>query len=570
MAPKRKFTPPYIALYAFITFLAIGWCRLAYLQIIDHDHLALLSKFNFMRLIKITPPRGNIVDTNGKLLATNKPLCTVCWQGTNNNNLSNQQLLVIQKLAKICKTPITDVLLKNIKHAERYQQQLIIAKDITFEQLSCIVEQLSYTTNIAIRTDLQRYYPYQTLASHAIGHLSTQEIATTGKMGLEKICQNELQGQVGFKKQTVNAKGYAINEEPFKTYITGKTLHTTINLAIQQIAEKAFPTDEVGALIVMDPTTGALRALISRPSFNPEIFLRRLSQEQWNTLQETQFFINRTCQACYPPASLFKLVSIAAAVEHSIVSHDAIRFCPGYYMFHDRPYHCNRQSGHGLINIKQSLAQSCNIIFFEIGKKISIDTLADYAHHFGLGLPTGALFPEKVGLIPSSAWKRAYKGERWYQGETLSVAVGQSFLLVTPIQIARMLGGIACGYLVKPRILEEETIEKQPLEIQESTRTFLKKCMKAAIKHGTGRAVRNIPNLKIYGKTGTAQVTSLEKKNTNKESQPHAWFVANFVYKEESPLTIVILVEHAGGSRKPTMIAKQFLSNYQKYKNNHG
>jgi len=315
----------------------------------------------------------------------------------------------------------------------------------------------------------------------------------------------------------------------------------------------------------MDPQNGATRVLLSRPSFNPEMFLGHMSNQTWQSLQQTHFFINRACQACYPPASLFKLVTVAAALEQNIVSPHTVRVCPGYYLFHKRPYHCNLKTGHGLINIKQSLAQSCNIIFFEIGKKIAIDTLADYAHRFGLGIPTGIILPEKPGLIPSTRWKRTYKGERWRQGETLSVAIGQSFLLVTPLQIARMLASIAHGYLVRPRILIDEAVEKRPLHIQESTRHFLKKCMKAAIKYGTGKRVHDIPDLCIYGKTGTAQVTSLEKTNTTQESRSHGWFGANFSYKDQPPLTLVIIVEHAGGSRKPTLIAKKFLSDYRKY-----
>lgn len=565
MAPKHKLNTLHILLYAFAILITIGWCRIVYLQVVKHDQFAILSKFNFMRLIKITPPRGNIVDTNGVLLATNKPTFTACWQGTGKNKLSQQQLLLIQKLAKIFALPITDIFLKEIAHTERSQQDMTLAKDISFEQLSYIVEQFCYEPNITVKSDLQRYYPYHELASHVIGYLSIQDVCINGKMGLEKICEHELQGEPGFKKRTVNATGKALNEEEFKTYVAGKTLRTTLNFDMQDIAEQAFSPNDVGTLIIMDPATGALRTLISRPSFNPEIFLHHISQEQWNTLQETHFFINHAFQACYPPASLFKLVTVTAAIEQKIVEPDAIRFCPGYYMFHDRAYHCNKQTGHGLINFKQSLAQSCNIIFFEIGKKISIDTLADYAHRFGLGLPTGVLFPEKIGLIPSSAWKRAYKGERWYQGETLSVAIGQSFLLVTPIQIARMLGGIACGYLVKPRILEDEEIEKQALLIHESTRTFVKECMTAAIEYGTGRPIRDIPNISVYGKTGTAQISALDKNNTNQELRSHGWFIANFAYKNEPPLTLVILVEHAGGSHKPAMIAKHFLSKYQRY-----
>jgi penicillin-binding protein 2 len=553
----------------FIAMLFIGWSRLVYLQVFRYDQLTLLSRFNFLRLIKINPPRGNIIDCHQTLLATNRPVFLVYWQGSGNRALSAHQCDLIRQLATLLSFSITNILVDNISNAERYQRKVLLAKDISFAQISFIVEHLCYEPNILVTSDTQRHYPYQELASHVIGYLSAQNLDINGKMGLEKIYEQELKGVPGLKKQTVNATGKAMSEEDFQQYVAGKTIQTTIDLALQQFAEQSFDQNEVGSMIVMDPQTGALRVLLSRPSFNPEIFLRHISQEQWNELQETHFFINRSCQACYPPASLFKLVTIAAALEHAVVCPETTRICPGYYVFHDRPYHCNNRTGHGLVDIKQSLAQSCNIIFFEIGKKIDIDIIADYANRLGLGTKTGIIFPEKTGLIPSRAWKRLNKGESWWQGETLSVAVGQSFLLVTPLQIARMLGAIDQGYLVKPRILEDEALEREPCSIQASTRAFLKKCMKEAIECGTGQQVRNIPDLTIYGKTGTAQITSLERSNTTQDLRSHGWFVANFTYKDHAPLTLVIIVEHAGGSHKPAGIAKLFLKKYCKHIQNY-
>jgi len=554
-----------IILGVFISLMGITWGRLVYLQIIQQERLTLLSTFNFMRLIKINPPRGNILDTHDELLATNKPVFAVCWHGSGKKNLTEQHHMLIQELAQLLSLSITDTFINELQQTERLQRSLVLAKKISFEQLSYLVEHFCDSVNIMIQTDMQRYYPRQNIASHIIGYLSTQNVDVVGKMGLEKIYEQELKGTPGIKKQTVNATGKALEEQEFQAYIMGKNIRTTIDIELQEYAEKAFPAQDIGCMIIMDPYTGALRALLSRPSFNPDMFLRHISQQEWDSLQETHFFINRACQACYPPASLFKLVTMAAALEHAIISPDAIRMCPGYYLFHDRPYHCNLKTGHGLVNLKEALAQSCNVIFFEIGKKIAIDTLAQYAHRFGLGEPTGIILPEKTGLVPTSSWKRLIKGEHWRQGETLSAAIGQSFLLVTPIQIARMFGSIASGYLVRPRILEDETIEKLPLTIQESTRAFLKKCMKAAIKHGTGKRVRDIPHITIYGKTGTAQVSSLDTIDTDQEHRSHAWFAANFAYKDQAPLTMVIMVEHAGGSRKPTCIAKEFLKLYQRH-----
>lgn len=571
-APKIRMRPKLRTLtylfYVVAILLLCGWMRLVYLQVFCRNHLDFLSKLNFMRMVKTNAPRGNITDTYGTVLATNKPIFLVYWHGSGRSKLSEHQLAVIQQLSALLSFCVTDGLIKHISIAERYQRQALLAKDISFAQLSCVVEQLYHEPNIEIKSDFTRYYPNQELASHVIGYLSAHDV-TTGKMGLEKICEDELSGTPGLKKCTVNAIGKALTEEEFQTGVAGRPMRTTIDCALQKLAEQAFSQGDSGCMLVMDPRSGALRVLLSRPSFDPDMFLKHISQEQWDNLLETRFFLNRACQACYPPASLFKLVTVAAALEQGIVTEDATRVCNGYYMFCNRPYHCNKRTGHGPITFKQSLAQSCNIIFFEIGKKINIDVLADYAHRFGLGEPTGVIFPEKAGLIPSSAWKRACKGERWHTGETLSVVVGQGASLVTPIQIARMLSAISEGYLVQPRILEETPVERKELLIQASTRTFLKRCMKAAIKHGTGQAARNIPDMTVYGKTGTAQLGSLEKSENDQNLREHGWFVAVFKYKECPPLTMVILVEHAGGSHVPVMVGKRFLTSYRSYMQRH-
>ena len=221
-------------------------------------------------------------------------------------------------------------------------------------------------------------------------------------------------------------------------------------------------------------------------------------------------------------------------------------------------------SGHGLLNIEQSLAHSCNILFYETGKKISIDLLANYAHRFGLGEKTNIMFAEKEGLVPSTAWKRRVKNERWWPGETLSVAIGQSYLLATPVQIARMISSIFTGQLVTPRVLMNEPINKQPLAISLETRKFLQQSMQKVVHQGTGQKVKTIKDIKIYAKTSTAQTSSLEKRDWGTEYMEHGWFVAYFSYKDYKPLTLVILVEHASTSRVPAGIAADFLREYKK------
>ena len=195
---------------------------------------------------------------------------------------------------------------------------------------------------------------------------------------------------------------------------------------------------------------------------------------------------------------------------------------------------------------------------------MKVDQIAHYARLFGLGEKTGIIFHEKEGLVPTSTWKLETKGERWWPGETLSVAIGQSFLAVTPIQIARMISSIFTASLTKPRILIDEPIQQQPLNLKPETLEFLQESMRAVVTKGTGHRVSHVKNIEIYAKTSTAQVSGLQKRNLDTSYLEHGWFVAYFRYKEYKPLTLVILIEHTGSSRVPTITAKNFLIAYKK------
>jgi penicillin-binding protein 2 len=553
--------------YFFIGCMIIGIIRLYYLQIMCNKQLLLQSEHNFVRLEKIPQPRGNITDTNGYIIATNKPIINLFWQGTGQKRFTTQQIRLLEDIEKILETTFSDEDRKKIYYAEQFEKQSLISPDIDFQKLALLAEQLGHHTNIMIKSSFKRHYPYRKLASHIIGYLSYQS-EPNGRMGLEKIYHDTLKGDPEIKKRTVNAIGKSLREEAFKVGTAGQTIQTTLNFTLQQFAEELFPYDWAGSMIVMDPESGALRVVISRPSFDPGIFLKSISHEEWAKIQNKRPFLNRAFEACYPPASLFKLVVATAALEHNIVTPKTKTFCNGFINYGGRRCHCNKRDGHGEVNFKEAVALSCNIIFYEIGKRISIDTIADYAYRFGLGKPTGIHFPEKIGLIPSSEWKLKNKGERWWQGETVSASIGQTYLLATPLQIARMQSAIFSGVLTQPRILEHEPIIQTPLDINPKTLRFLKKSMRATVEEGTGKRLRDIEDLIIYAKTGTAQISSLKQRMLkSEECREHAWFLGAFSCKEEKPLVIVILVEHAGGSRAPTSIARKFLIKYRDYMN---
>lgn len=558
----------YIFLCICFAFLIILF-RLFYLQINLRAYFFARSKKNYTRVMPTQSPRGNITDRNGILMATNRSVINVYWQGTGQHRLHQSQKKMIAHLETILDKTIIDdpSFYPKIVRAEKHRKQVLLAQDISFEQLSKLEEQLPNHANILLHTQFKRYYPYTTLASHVLGYLGQQiDQEPFGKMGLERLYQETLKGQHGSVLKTINSVGRNLAQIEIQKSLIGNTIQTTIDIQLQTICEHVFGSERKGTCIIMDPLNGDILALVSRPNFDPTLFLSPISHESWQNLQQDHPFLNRALQASYPPGSLFKLVSLSAALEADIISQDSVWECNGFCYFGGRKYWCNRRYGHGALDTAQAVAKSCNILFFEIGKKMDIDILASYAHQFGLGSQTNIIFPEGNGLVPTRAWKQKTKGEPWWPGETLSIAIGQSFLLVTPMQIACMISSIFTGYLAKPRFLLSEKIKTKPLQIKKETLAFLQQSMKQVVTIGTGKRVSKIKDFSIFAKTSTAQTSSMGKRHLGVEYLEHGWFVANIQYKQERPLTFVILVENAGSAQVATTIAKNFLLAYKKEK----
>jgi penicillin-binding protein 2 len=531
--------------------------RIGYLQVRQHSVFSLLGEKNVLRREVVAPPRGDIVDCHGLLLATNRPVITLVWHPSGKRTLSDHDVAIITQVAEYI---AADVPLTKIAHAEKTGRRYTIARDLSFELLSKIAEPISRCPNLQIITDFQRFYPRGTHACHAVGYLSALD--QTGMMGLEKIFEELLKGAPGELTRTVTSSGRELELLLTQNPLPGESIKTTLDSEVQAIAEAVFPSDKSGVIMLMHARTGALEVLLSYPGFDPNIFLGKISTEEWASLAAGKPFINRACMA-YPPASLFKLVTITAALEEGIIQKDSCWACHGSILFASREYHCNNRHGHGIISFDEVIAKSCNIPLYEIARKIKIDTLEKYAKKLGLGRPTGILLPERVGLIPSVHWKRTVKKEPWYPGETLSTSIGQGPLLANPTQILRLIIGLVDGYLVKPRLLEQEAIEYEPVDISPSTRDALKQAMRHVITHGLGQKLRAFRKLTILGKTGTAQVVGLDSvREERHEFIDHAWLAAHLTYENEEPRALVIFIEHAGSSRVATDVAKAFLREY--------
>lgn len=552
-APRRT----RVLIHATILCMAGIVLRIGYLQLSQHTLFYLLGEKNVIRREALPPPRGDIVDSRGRLLATNRPVMTLVWHPSGKRSISSEDKALLEKLSALL---ATDVPLAKIIAAEKTGRRYIIVRDLSFELLSRIAEPISACENLHIITEFQRFYPHGSHACHTIGYLSAFD--QTGMMGLEKLFEDSLKGAPGELTRTVAASGRDLELLLTQNPLPGESIQTTLDSEIQEIAERVFPSDKSGVIMLMHARTGALEVLLSYPGFDPNTFLGTISAEEWNELNKGKPFINRACLA-YPPASLFKLVTITAALEEGLIQADSCWACRGSILFAGREYHCNNRHGHGVISFDEVIGKSCNIPLYEIARKIKVDTLEKYAKKLGLGRATGILLPERIGLIPSTQWKRAAKKEPWYPGETLSTAIGQGPLLANPTQILRLIIGLVDGYLVKPRLLEREPIEYEPVDISPNTRDALKQAMRHVITHGLGQKLRAFRKLTIYGKTGTAQVVGLDSvREERPEFIDHAWLAAHLTYENEDPRALVIFIEHAGSSRVATDVAKAFLKEY--------
>lgn len=553
-----------VLLYGFWSFLFIIAVRLFYLQVNKQDVFCNLGQRNFLRVEIIYPPRGNLYDCHHFLLAANRPVFDLYWQGSGNKKLTVNQEDLLKGVAKVVNVDLLDEEhFSSIVVAEKYARRLLLCKDINFEKLCQISEQFGDCSSLVVENRFLRVYPHANFASHVLGYLS--RIEKIGQTGVESALQSELQGKTGYVLNVINSTGKQLARKEYRDAKAGVDVVLTLDFELQQIAESLFDRDQSGVFILMDPENGAVRVMVSYPNFDPNLFLAPITEEEWNEkLIENHPLLNRATCALYPPASTFKLVTIAAALEEKIIHAKSEYNCCGYVEFCGRKYACMQHTGHGWLQPKQALIASCNAYLFEIAKKINIDRLAMYANRFGLGRRTNFLLPERSGLVPTNAWKIATKGERWWTGENLSVVIGQGYLLVTPLQSVRMVSSICTGYLVKPRILDSETIEKESIDFKPSTIKLLRDAMKGVTISGTGRALGLIKDIDIFAKTGTAQTCSLTKEITSKQQLEHGWVTGFFRINGDAWRAFIVLVENAGSSRPAVQIADRFLRAYRK------
>ena len=558
--------------------------RFRYLQIARASHFKELSENNRIRVLDMPPARGIIFDRQGIMLVSSRPSFNlyVIPDDVQDWDLLKEQL---SRLLHMEKDQIEERLSQ--KKAGPVHP-LPIKLDITRDEVGLIETYRYLMPGIYLEVSPQRNYPLGLVAPHLIGYLgeiTPKQLKSggypqnrmgdyIGQWGLEKEWQEELGGRKGGRFLEVNALGQEVRLVNTKESVAGNNLVTTLDWKLQKVAQESLQ-GRSGAVVVLKPATGEVLAMASSPTFDPSSFNRRLSAKEWDALltDPQKPFQNRAIQGQYPPGSTYKMITALAGLEEKVITPETQFFCNGALPYGNRVFHCWRSGGHGSVNLHKAIVQSCDVYFYNVGIRLGVDRLAHYAQLFGLGQPTGiALYSEKGGLIPTSAWKLKRFKQPWQPGETLSLAIGQGYNTVTPLQMAQVTATLANGgSLLRPSLVKrlvspqgEVIREFQPQKLRElrlipEHLQLIRQGMAGVVNEpgGTGGAAR-ISGVVAAGKTGTAQVVTLGKKG----GKDHAWFVA-FAPLEAPELAMAIVVEHGGhGGAAAAPIARRIFEAY--------
>ena len=590
---KERFR--YLKLFVAGAFLLI-FVYLWYLQVIKGSELRQLSENNRIRIREMVADRGMLLDRKGQILAHNRPSFEVFL--VPEDIRSNPE--VLEKIGEILNLPQEEIgeKVKGLKRRPAFRP-IKLKSDIDWDRLALLESNRIHLPGILVDVRPRRAYHYGSLASHLIGYIGEVDEnelrqakertyrmgSMIGKYGVENEWEAQLKGVDGGRQIEVDALGREIKPlrsvEPFP----GNNVVLTIDLDLQKVAEEAYQ-DKNGALIAMDPKTGRILAMVSKPSFDPSIFARGVSAEEWRALMDHPFhpLQNKGIQGQYPPGSVFKIVTAIAGLETGAITPETQITCTGLFPYGNRDFRCWKEKGHGTLNLHQALVESCDTYFYQVGLKVGVDAIAHYAGELGLGRKTGIGLPhEKAGIVPSTSWKKKRLGVSWYSGETLSFAVGQGYLNATPLQILTLISAVANGgRLHLPRVVERveniygEKLKEYPPEetgradISEKTFRVIQEALMGAVNEprGTGHACA-LKQVKVAGKTGTAQVVRMaadfKKGDMNRmplKFRDHAWFAAYAPF-EDPRIAVAVLVEHGGyGGAAAAPIARKVIEKY--------
>jgi penicillin-binding protein 2 len=571
--PQGRLAVASYVIVGMVGVLLLGFWKL---QVIDSDKYAQWAERNRVRSIPIIAPRGRMLDRDGRVLVDNRPSFSVLL-------LRDDPALVEKNLPAISdglNIPMEDLRdqLNNTKNLPKFQP-IIVKPEATDADVAYIESHRADIPVLEMLSVSRRRYIPGGFLSHAtgyVGEVSEQQIEASngklrpgdfaGKSGLERQYNDLLMGTDGMRRVIVNSVGKEVDRLPSQEAVPGKQIQLTIDYDLQLIAEQSLGTRE-GSVVALDPRTGEVLAMVSHPAPDPNDFAVRVSKDEWKRLNddEQKPLLNRAIQAQLAPGSVFKIVMATAMYETKLIPENFTVFCPGYGTFYGRQFKCwvYGKSSHGVVDVHKAINQSCDIFFYTIGMRLGIDKIAYYATKLGLGHKTGIDLPsEEGGLIPSEEWVHRVFHRRWYPGETVSVSVGQGAVTATPLQLARLIGGIASGgVLMQPHLLKDaQNVTEEKFALAEPTVEKITEDMYGVVNNGgTGRGLK-LQGIEFSGKSGTAQVIGYATRDRvggkQKKFRDNGWFVG-YAPRRNPEIVVAVLVQessqHGGESAGPVV-----------------
>ena len=568
------------------------------IQVLQNRRFEEMALNNHLRAIPLRAPRGVILDRNGQVLVQNRVSFTIVI----NRELTTNLAATVEMLARVTGSDLER--LQQIVDRHRREpmfRPIPIIEHATEAQVAAVRAREFEMPEVSVQIMPTRTYPAGSLAAHLFGYVT--EISSTqleqpefaglqagaliGQAGIERAYNEKLMGRDGIRYVIVNSRGREmemgddVNVDE-QIPIDGQRLQLTIDLDLQRALEAAFRASGFnGAAVFMEPKSGEILAMTSLPAYDPNAFsggMDSSTMSRWLT-DPLRPFQNRLTQGRFSPGSTFKILMAIAALSEGVITPSHTEYCPGAWTFYGRPFRCHKEGGHGTVDLRRAIEQSCNVYFYKLGDRLKIDTIHAYAEKLGLAGTTGIDLPgENSSLVPSSEWKQKTFGEPWYPGETISVSIGQGYVSITPLSLATMMATVANGgtritpHLVKavhdgkdwvpvPTPAPKGRVELSPENLQ-----AVRDGLWLAV-NGAGTAIRaRIPGRDVVGKTGTAQVISRQGAQaaagrTDKDLRDHGWFVF-FAPRDNPQIAGVVLAEHAEHGYFAAPIARFVLETY--------
>lgn len=569
--------------------------RLWFLQVLKGDEFEIFSLDNRIRVERVPAPRGRILDRYDRELVVNRPSFDIYVLPKDvddidslSDNLSAMLNLEREHVREI---------IEGASKKNRFKS-VLIAQDIDRDQLAFIEARRASLPGLILEVNNLRQYPRGVLGASFLGYIgkvSENELLRTpklnsnalvGKTGVEKSWESSLRGDDGYIQKVTDALGREVDSNLFqkdlksKDSLPGKDVVLTIDIDLQRAAEEALG-EESGAIVVVNVKNGEVLALASKPSFDPADFVKGIDSATWAELvnDKTSPLLNRATQGLYAPGSVFKMVPAAAAMKEGIINPDEPVHCPGYYRLGTHTYRCWKRGGHGWMNMRSAIVHSCDVYFYKLADKMGINLFSGYMKFFGFGAPAGIGIEEGVGVSPSREWKLEKFNKPWYRGETIVSAIGQGYVNTTPLQVAMMTAAVSNGgTLLKPGIVLKEVafsgdiktnnpVVRGHIPVDNEIFAIIRDAMTGVVNDpgGTGRRAR-LPDITVAGKTGTAQVVSLDSQSDKRAHRDHAWFTS-FAPAEDPEIVVTVLVEHGGkGGAVAAPLAKKIIETYYNLK----